>query len=69
MYKFGILGGALAALFIAGCGDKDPVPEGATWSMFTPEGKLLAQANAGSVGPLLSSDPAQGEAAELVVLK
>ncbi len=25
MYKFGILGGALAALFIAGCGDKDPV--------------------------------------------
>jgi hypothetical protein len=25
MHKFGILGGALAALLIAGCGDKDPV--------------------------------------------
>jgi hypothetical protein len=97
MTKFGILGGALAALLIAGCGGKDPasspqeqenpghqsdgpsakvyvrlgdpdpdqmvaqvisypydlrfvpreqapVPEGAVWSMFTTEGKLLAQA-------------------------
>ncbi|MCC7264765.1 MAG: protease complex subunit PrcB family protein [Candidatus Latescibacteria bacterium] len=29
-----------------------PVPEGATWSMFTSEGKLLAQAGSGIVGPL-----------------
>ena len=29
-----------------------PVPEGASWSMFTSEGKLLVQAHGGIVGPL-----------------
>jgi hypothetical protein len=44
-----------------------PMPEGATWTLFTGEGKLLAQSSSGIVGPALESAP--GEEAEGAVLK